>query len=115
MNQNHRDDTRDHILFNVVIHSTGNRLISGKARDISPGGMYVETHPAVEIDGDTEVRVGFMVNSEMKIARVRVAHRGGDGFGFKFTEHSAPEMQSAMRDLVRSQLRARRSAERRAL
>lgn len=108
----HRDDRRNRIPFNVVIHSTGNRLFSGKARDISAGGMYVETPPAVEIDGETEVRVGFMVNSEMKIARARVAHRGDDGFGFKFTEHSAPEMQDALRDLVRSQERAHRTARR---
>lgn len=74
------------IRLNVVIHGTGNRLISGRVRDLSPDGIYVETDQEVEPGHDGVLRVGFMINNVMQIARAQITHREHSGLGLRFTE-----------------------------
>ncbi len=92
---------RTPIRMNVVIHASGNGLISGRSRDVSLGGMYVETAPNVYIGMQTALRVGFMVKDEMKVARALVTRTEQGGFGFMFDEVD-PEMQRSVYRLLKT-------------
>lgn len=96
-----RWNRRAPVRINVVVHATGNSLISGRARDVSVSGMFVETAPNVPIGDNSTVRVGFMVKNEMKIAHALVTRTETAGFGFTFDE-ADPEMQRAMEKLIRT-------------
>jgi len=96
-----RWNRRSPVRINVVVHATGNGLISGRARDVSVGGMYVETAPHVYVGDNSVVRVGFMVKNEMKIAHALVTRSESGGFGFMF-EETDPDMQRAVEKLIRS-------------
>lgn len=104
-----RWNRRAPVRINVVVHASGNGLISGRARDVSVGGMYVETAPHVYIGENSVVRVGFMVKNEMKIAHAYVTRCESGGFGFMF-EETDPDMQRAVEKLIRSHAQMQQNA-----
>lgn len=84
---------------NVVLHASGNNLVSGKLRDLSTGGMYIETDAEAKIRRNSMVRVGFMVENSLKIARARVVRSGQDGIGVMLMDDQ-PEVVNALESLL---------------
>ncbi len=83
----------------VVFHATGNNLHSGKLRDVSPAGMYIETNSDTKLRRNAVIRIGFMVERHLQIARAKVVRQGEDGFGVRLIEDQ-PELTDAMYQLL---------------
>lgn len=85
----------------VVFHATGNNLHSGKLRDVSSEGMYIETNADTKLRRNAVIRVGFMVERQLQIARAKVVRRGEDGFGVRLIDDQ-PEVADALQQLLAS-------------
>lgn len=94
-----RTSQRESIRRNVVLHASGNNLVSGKLRDLSTAGMYIETNSEAKIRADSMIRVGFMVENSLTIAKGRVVRTGGDGIGVCIVD-GQPEVVRALANLL---------------
>ena len=67
-----------HILF-----STRNKILSGITKDISPSGVFIETHNRLEVGQTISLVVPLRNDRKAKILS-EVIWKGPDGFGVKF-------------------------------
>ena len=85
----HRWNSRKPVGVDVVLHYDGLGLIRGKTRNISYGGMYVETN-AVNLAKNAVVSVHLPEpddnENSLQTVRAMVVHTGQDGFGLMFLD-----------------------------
>lgn len=94
-----RTSNRAVIRRNVVLHASGNNLVRGKLRDLSTGGMYIETDAEAKIRRNAMVRIGFMVENSLTIAKGRVVRSAHDGIGVVLVDDQ-PEVVHALESLL---------------
>jgi hypothetical protein len=82
----HRWNVRTPIRLNVVVQSNGIGMISGKTRDLSFGGTYVETAPSVSVRRNSIVKLSMPVAGDMRTVSAMVVRTAPTGFGLMFTD-----------------------------
>lgn len=83
-----RWNSRESISLNVILISGNIGLINGKTRDISFGGMFIETAPGICMDENVSVRLvipDYELNHAIPAEVVRT-EKGGTGI--MITEYS---------------------------
>ena len=104
MGMEHRWSERKPVTMDVTLHYDPVGQISGKTRDISLEGMYVETE-GVTIPSRAEVKVLFETNSlgakQSHCVPAYVVHNQGNGVGL-LLRHSGYEDFYALRHMLRA-------------
>lgn len=95
-----RNASRESIRRDVVLHAIGNNLLSGKLLDVSAQGMYIEAELDARVRRNALVRVGFMVDRRLTIARARIVRRDTDGIAVTLLEEQ-PDVTQALQKLIR--------------
>lgn len=81
-----RVEARESVHLKVVLHAKGNNLLSGRVRNLSPRGLYVQIDPE-GIGRDSMLRVGLMVENQLQVLRARVARKTEDGLGLEIVSN----------------------------
>lgn len=82
----HRWNVRTPVSLNVIVDSPGAGIIRGRTKDLSFGGMYVETAPSVAVDKHSVVDVSIPIVGQVHNAAALVVRTGPTGFGLMFTD-----------------------------
>lgn len=82
----HRWNIRTPIRLNVIMQSAGIGLISGRTRDLSFGGTFVETAPSVAVSRNHMVKLSVPVAGDMKTISAMVVRTPPHGFALMFTD-----------------------------
>jgi len=97
-----RSNERKPLALHVVISYPGLGLVCGRTRDVSLGGMFVETGQII-LSRNQQVGLCFHVpvsgEDVLCVADARVAHTGMNGVGLSF-RHTEKRTQSALREVM---------------
>ena len=77
------------VRVNTVVHSSGMGLITGRTRNLSSGGAYIEAAPAASIRKDVAVRVALPIAGRMQTLSAQVVRTSDTGFGITFGDTAA--------------------------
>lgn len=93
---------RQHVNLDITLHVPGQFPFSGVIRNVSLGGLFVETD-TTRLDGDSEVYLSFTILYKSGIHKHRVPARSnrlnGNGVAFEFSTHDA-EVSHSLRQLL---------------
>jgi hypothetical protein len=71
----------------VELRGSGGRAISGESRNLSLGGIFVETPESIEVGAEVQLFVGSMRSTSALRVFARVVHVvPGVGFGARFLD-----------------------------
>jgi hypothetical protein len=96
-----RWNARNPVRVNVVVHSGATGLITGRTRDVSVGGLYIDTGSSANIYKNTNVRVALPVLGRMKTLPAHVVRSGESGFAVAFDD-AKPDTLSTLEALMDS-------------
>jgi hypothetical protein len=85
------------VCVNVVMHCTGNNLVSGRTLNVSLGGMLVELTPGTDFEQDAAVRLAFSTGKGIKIIPTIVVQQSKNTFGLKFTKNDPDTIKAVER------------------
>lgn len=111
----HRYDTRLEMRKDILVHVNRNTSISGVTRDISYGGLALETDRIEHLDKNTVVRAAFTAQGRLLVLPSQVVRINGDDVALMFIQQTSPRMQKIyewLKEALRSHTNtsARRSA-----
>jgi c-di-GMP-binding flagellar brake protein YcgR len=103
----HRYDPRIDIQKRVLIHVRGNTFVSGATRDISHGGLCLESAGTWNLQKNAVVRAAFVVNGQLVILRSQVLRVDEESVALMFIEEQASprkwSLNAMLDDAVRAQ------------
>ena len=85
------------VCVNVVMHCTGNNLVSGRTANISLGGMLVEINPGTDFEQNAVVRLAFSTGKGIKIVPTIVVQHSKEKFGLKFIKNDPDTIKAVER------------------
>jgi hypothetical protein len=83
-----RWNTRQVMQHNIILVSGGIGLVNGRTRDISYGGLYIQTAPGIQMDEQEAVRLVIPSLNPAHSIPALVVRTDHAGSGVMFTEYS---------------------------
>jgi hypothetical protein len=103
----HRYDPRIDIQNNILIHVNRSTFVSGVTRDISYGGLALESAHVQHLNKNALVRAAFMADGELVILPSQVVRVGDNDAALMFIEQASSRKRNLnawLDDAVRAQM-----------
>lgn len=91
----HRYNPRLNVRKNVLIHVRNSTYVSGVTRNISYGGLELESAKVRDMKKNAVVRASFMVDGRLVILAAQVVRIDDDAAALMFTEWESPRTRKA--------------------
>lgn len=82
----HRWNIRTPIQLDIVVEPTGKDTVSGRTRNLSFGGAFVETNPVAPVNRNSMVKVLLPIGDDTKSVSALVVRTESGGIGLMFTD-----------------------------
>ena len=105
----HRYDPRLDMRKSILVHVNNSTYINGITRDISCGGLALESEQKQRVKKNGVVRAAFMADGQFVILPAQVVRVTEDEIALMFIEHESPRIQKRY-DWLKKALRARMTA-----
>jgi hypothetical protein len=101
----HRHDPRLDMRKSILVHVNNNTYVNGITRDISYGGLALESHQTQSLAKNAVVRAAFMADGRLVILPSQVVRINDNEVALMFIERASPRMEkinSWLKDALRA-------------
>ena len=105
----HRYDPRLEMRKNILVHVNNSTFVNGVTRDISYGGLALESPQTGYLEKNAVVRAAFMAGGRLVVLPSQVVRITDDKVALMFIERASPRMQKTsnwLKDALRAQANA---------